>query len=178
MNMTLHKSFVLSLFLPLTLSVLGCDRIKALTSSDSSPSASISATSSSSDPHTLARAQLDSQNFGNALQLAEQGLVKDGRDVDFQLIKLIALTQMQRLDSAIPAFEELLRAGFKDTSLIDKDSRLDPLHHDKRYEELLARYGLVSAVGSVAAGKAEVKLQDDGSGEVRAGDVSIKIPKD
>jgi len=169
-----YKLIVLFLCFPL-LGIIACDRIKGL--SDGEHSAS-SPAASSADPHTSARAQLDSQNFGNALQLAEQGLVKNDHDVDFYLIKLIALTEMQKIDSAIPTLEELLRSGFKDVAVIDKDSRLDALRHDKRYEELLARYGLVSAAGTVAAGKAEIKMQEDGSGEVRAGDVSIKIPKD
>jgi hypothetical protein len=156
----------------------GCDRIKALTASEGVSPSSSSASTPTADPHTLARSQLDSQNFGNALQLAEQGLAKDGRDVDFHLIKLTALTQMKRLDAAASALEVLLRTGFKDTEQLTRDTRLDDLLHDKRYLDLINRYNVPTAQSAVRAGDAEIKKYADGSGEIHAGDVSLKIPKD
>ena len=121
------------------------------------------------------RNELMKHNFGQANQLADQLTAASPTLVEAWIVAAEAKAANQNRLAALAALEQAFNHGLREVSLIEQSRYLADIRHAEEYRRLLNRFGLQTRTTQAAAGEVSI-VQSGGVTEVRAGDVSVKLP--
>ncbi len=121
------------------------------------------------------RNELMKHNFGQANQLADQLTAASPSVVEAWVVAAEAKAANQNRLAALAALEQAFNHGLREVSLIEQSRYLADIRNGEEYRTLLHRFGLRSHTTQAAVGDVSI-VQGGGVTEVRAGDVSVKLP--
>lgn len=121
------------------------------------------------------RNELMKHNFGQANQLADQLTAASPSVVEAWVVAAEAKAANQNRLAALAALEQAFNHGLREVSLIEQSSYLADIRNGEEYRTLLHRFGLRTHTTQAAVGDVSI-VQGGGVTEVRAGDVSVKLP--
>lgn len=121
------------------------------------------------------RNELMKHNFGQASQLAEQLTAASPTVVEAWVVAAEAKAANQNRLAALAALEQAFNHGLREVSLIEQSRYLADIRNGEEYRTLLHRFGLRTHTTQAAVGDVSI-VQGGGVTEVRAGDVSVKLP--
>jgi len=128
-----------------------------------------------------ALAELDKKNFGKSVEITIRITKSDSGNVDAYLIESQAKSMSGDLKAALDSLEQAFKNGLKDLDRITKEQRFDPIRSTPEFQELLRKHGFstTAKVGDkeVSAGNVSIKESSDGQ-VIKAGDITLRIPKD
>ena len=121
------------------------------------------------------RNELMKHNFGQANQLADQLTAASPSVVEAWVVAAEAKAANQNRLAALAALEQAFNHGLREVSLIEQSRYLADIRNGEEYRTLLHRFGLRTHTTQAAVGDVSI-VQGGGVTEVRAGDVSVKLP--
>ena len=121
------------------------------------------------------RNELMKHNFGQASQLAEQLTAASPTVVEAWVVAAEAKAANQNRLAALAALEQAFNHGLREVSLIEQSRYLADIRNGEEYRTLLHRFGLRTHTTQAVVGDVSI-VQGGGVTEVRAGDVSVKLP--
>lgn len=128
-----------------------------------------------------AKAEVEKSNFGRAIDITYRISKFDSSNTDAYVVRSQALTSLGNTKDALSALEAAFEHGLKDLAVIESQQRLNALRESPEYQLLIQKYGLHSTVGvakaEIRAGNVSIK-EEGGSQVIKAGDISITLPKD
>lgn len=126
--------------------------------------------------------ELDKKNLGKSIDITVRITKSDAANVEAYLIQSQANSVSGDAKSALTSLELALKNGFKDLERLTTEHRFDSIRSSAGFQELLSRYGLTTPAAisekEIKAGNTSIKVLADGSQVIKAGDISITIPKD
>lgn len=154
-----------------------------------SPKADISATSSEAPlaaeqiPNLIidAKAEIEKNNFGRAIDITHRVSKFESNNTDAYVVRSQAMAMLGNNGDALGALEAAFEHGLRDLTVIEQQPRLIALRETPQYQLLLQRFGLHSTAviskTEIKAGNVSIK-EEGGSQVIKAGDISITLPKD
>jgi hypothetical protein len=125
--------------------------------------------------------ELDKKNFGKSIEITLRITKSDSGNIEAYLIESQAKSMTGDPKSALDALDMAFKNGLRDFERIAAEKRFDPIRPSPEFQELLRRYG---GTPSAIAGESEIKAgnvsikEESGAQVIRAGDISIRVPKD
>lgn len=163
--------------------------VGAVLSTACNPKAEISATSLEAPlsaeqiPNLIinAKAEIEKNNFGRAIDITYRISKFDANNTDAYVVRSQALVMLGNNKEALSALESAFEHGLKDLTVIEKQQRLSALRESPEYQLLIQKFGLhstaVIAKTEIKAGNVSIK-EEGGNQIIKAGDISITLPKD
>ena len=128
-----------------------------------------------------ALAELDKKNFGRSVEITVRVTKSDSGNIEAYLIESQAQSMTGDVKAALDALEHAFKNGFKDFERITKEQRFNPIRSVPEFQELLRKNGFTSAANisekEIKAGDVSIK-DESGSQVIKAGDITIRVPKD
>ena len=124
---------------------------------------------------------LNKKNFGNAIELTIRITKADPVNFDAYVIGSEAEAMSGDMKAALDKLEIAFRKGFKDTDRLTKEHRFVAVRATPEFNYLLRKYGLSQPekTGESEIKTGDVSIKEDGnSQEIKAGGITIHIPKD
>jgi hypothetical protein len=166
--MNRYKALLISL-----ICLAGCNESRN-TANQASPAPAAEASQSKVTLDAV-RNELMKHNFGQASQLAEQLTAASPSVVEAWVVAAEAKAANQNRLAALAALEQAFNHGLREVSLIEQSRYLADIRNGEEYRTLLHRFGLRTHTTQAAVGDVSI-VQGGGVTEVRAGDVSVKLP--
>lgn len=163
--MNRYKALLISL-----ICLAGCNE----SNNKASPAPAVEASQSKATLDAV-RNELMKHNFGQASQLAEQLTAASPTVVEAWVVAAEAKAANQNRLAALAALEQAFNHGLREVSLIEQSRYLADIRNGEEYRTLLHRFGLRTHTTQAAVGDVSI-VQGGGVTEVRAGDVSVKLP--
>lgn len=125
--------------------------------------------------------ELDRKNFNKAINISIQITKSDPEFTEAYLIDAQASSMLGNFANAINALQQAFQHGFVNVDFLEKEPRLVGVRATQEYKNLLSKNGFSSPVEikdkEINAGDVSIK-EDENSQTIKAGDITIKIPKD
>jgi hypothetical protein len=128
-----------------------------------------------------ATAEIQKNNLGRAIDITYRVTKFDSSNIDAYIVRSQAMAIVGNKTEALDALEAAFAHGLKDLTKIEKQPRLNQLREMPEYQFLISKYGLHPAVAvsqtEIRAGNVSIK-EEGGNQVIKAGDISITVPKD
>ncbi len=128
-----------------------------------------------------AGAEIEKNNFGRAIDITNRISKFDAKNFDAYILRAQAMAMLGNKVEALAALEKAFEHGLKDLTPIENKPRLSQLRESTEYQLLIGKYGIhssaVIATTEIKAGNVSIK-EEGGVQVIKAGDISITVPKD
>jgi hypothetical protein len=128
-----------------------------------------------------ATAEIEKNNLGRAIDITYRVTKFDSSNIDAYIVRSQAMAIVGNKTEALNALEAAFAHGLKDLTKIEKQPRLNQLREMPEYQFLISKYGLHTAAAvsqtEIKAGNVSIK-EEGGNQVIKAGDISITVPKD
>ncbi len=128
-----------------------------------------------------ATAEIEKNNFGRAIEITYRISKFSANNIDAYVLRSQAMAMLGKINEALNALEAAFEHGLKDLTQIENQPRLSQLREMPEYQLLISKYGLHSraAISQTEIRAGNVSIKEEGGNQViKAGDISITVPKD
>lgn len=181
--MILGRPTLLLCFYVLVGLMYGCDKPKE--SVPSSANQTVESKLSADDIKKLlneALSEIEKKNYGHATEITIKITKSDPNNTEAYYLSAEANSASGNIKEAIGALEQAIKNGFNNAERVLKDEHLATLRAAPEFPSVFIKIGPPQPAKvsdtEISAGSVNIKQGADGSQTIKAGGISIQVPKD